>query len=176
MGILDGWKYCPLCASALTVGDERVDCATCGFFGYGNSVPGTEAVIVDKDGRVLLGRRAFEPHAERWDLPGGFIHEGEDPLEALHREVREETGLTVEADGLLGLWNEPYEDGRTVLCLTWFARARDGEMRAADDVSELRWFAAAEVPWSELAFAHDAEAIRLGLGRHEDAQREGVHT
>lgn len=147
---------------------DRVDCAACGFFAYGNSIPGTEAVIVDGEGRVLLGRRAFEPHVGRWDLPGGFLHEGEDPLAALHREVHEETGLTVEPDGLLGMWNEPYQDGRTVLCLTWFARA-SGEMEAADDVTELQWFAADDVPWDELAFTHDAEAIRLGLRRHQDA-------
>lgn len=152
----------------LTIDGDRVDCAACGYLGYGNSVPGTEAVIVDADGRVLLGRRAFEPHVGRWDLPGGFIHEGEDPLEALRREVHEETGMSVEPDGLLGLWNEPYEDGRTVLCITWFARAA-GAMQAADDVSELRWFAPDEVPWDELAFAHDAEAIRLGFRRHEHA-------
>jgi ADP-ribose pyrophosphatase YjhB (NUDIX family) len=168
VGILDGWKYCPRCASPLASDGERLDCPACGFFAYGNAVPGTEAVIVDAEGRVLLGRRAFEPHAGLWDLPGGFIHEGEDPLAALHREVREETGLAVEPDGLLGMWNEPYQDGRTVLCLTWFARAT-GDPQAADDVTELRWFAAGDVPWDELAFAHDAEAIRLGLGRHQDA-------
>ncbi len=168
MGFLDGWKYCPRCASALSRDDNRVDCAACGYFAYGPSFPGTEAVIVDPAGRVLLGRRAFEPHAGRWDLPGGFLNEAEDVLDALHREILEETGLTVEVDGLLGTWNEPYQDGRTVLCLTWFARA-DGEATAADDVTELRWFAEDEVPWGELAFAHDAEAIRLGLRRHQDA-------
>jgi ADP-ribose pyrophosphatase YjhB (NUDIX family) len=152
----------------LALDGNRVDCAACGFFAYGSSIPGTEAVIVDGEGRVLLGRRAFEPHVGRWDLPGGFLNESEDPLVALHREVQEETGLTVEVDGLLGTWNEPYQDGRTVLCLTWFARGT-GEAIAADDVTELRWFAADEIPWDELAFVHDAEAIRLGLRRHEDA-------
>ena len=144
-----------------------MDCTACDFFAYGPSFPGTEAVILDAEGRVLLGRRAFEPHAGRWDLPGGFLNEAEDPLVALHREVQEETGLTIEVDGLLGMWNEPYQDGRTVLCLTWFARA-SGVMEAADDVTELRWFTAQDVPWDELAFAHDAEAIRLGLRRHQN--------
>lgn len=168
MGFLDGWKYCPRCASALSKDDNRVDCGACGFFAYGSSIPGTEAVIVDREGRVLLGRRAFKPHAGRWDLPGGFLNEAEDPFAALQREVHEETGLTVEPDGLLGMWNEPYQDGRTVLCITWFARA-SGEAKAADDVAELRWFAVGEIPWGELAFGHDAEAIRLGLRRHQDA-------
>jgi ADP-ribose pyrophosphatase YjhB (NUDIX family) len=152
----------------LAIGGNRADCANCGFFAYGSSIPGTEAVIVDDEGRVLLGRRAFEPRAGRWDLPGGFLNEAEDTLAALHREVLEETGLAITVDGLLGTWSEPYEDGRTVLCITWLARA-SGEAHAADDVSELRWFAAAEIPWDELAFAHDAEAIQLGLRRHQDA-------
>jgi ADP-ribose pyrophosphatase YjhB (NUDIX family) len=168
VGFLDDWKYCPRCAAVLAISNDRVDCAACGFFAYGNSIPGTEAVIVDAQGRVLLGRRAFEPHLGRWDLPGGFLHEAEAPLDALHREVAEETGLSVAPDGILGMWNEPYQDGRTVLCLTWFARPSGGDMRAADDVTELRWFAAGDVPWDDLAFDHDAEAIRLGLRRHQD--------
>ena len=103
----------PLRVRARVHGD-RVDCAACGFFAYGNSIPGTEAVIVDGEGRVLLGRRAFEPHVGRWDLPGGFLHEGEDPLAALQREVHEETGLDDRARRLARGVERPYggEDGR----------------------------------------------------------------
>src|SRR6266566_3582294 len=99
------------------------------------------------------GRRAFDPGKGLWDLPGGFLHEDEHPLDALHREIREETALDVEPIDFLGFWLEPY-DGRIVLCLAWTVHAT-GEPRAGDDLVELRWFEPDELPpASELAFVH----------------------
>jgi len=171
VGLLDGWKYCPRCAAALAGDPGRLECASCGFVAYGNSVPGAEAIVFDDDGRILLGRRRFEPRAGYWDLPGGFLHEGEEPLAGLRREIREETGLEVEPLRFLGLWNEPY-DGRIVLCLTWVVRAR-GDARPADDLDELRWFGADELPWEELAFTHYAPALSRAL-REQHAQGAGL--
>ena len=169
MGLLDGWKYCPRCTAALAGDGRRLECRACGFVAYGNSVPGAEAVLLDDEGRVLLGRRRFEPRAGYWDFPGGFLHEGEEPLDGMRREIREETGLEVEPLHFLGIWNEPY-DGRIVLCLTWVARAR-GNARAADDLTELRWFAPDELPWDELAFTHYAPALSRALGEQHLAQQ-----
>jgi ADP-ribose pyrophosphatase YjhB (NUDIX family) len=171
VGSLDSWKYCPRCASPLVGNASRLACGSCGFVAYASSVPGAEAVLLDGDGRVLLGRRRFEPRSGYWDLPGGFLEEGEEPLDALRREVREETGLEVEPLRFLGLWNEPY-DGRIVLCLTWLARGH-GDARAGDDLVELCWFAPTELPWEELAFTHYSAALSAGLGE-QHAQGAGL--
>ena len=56
--------------------------------------PGVAAVIVHDD-RVLLFKHVFWT-AARWGLPGGGIEPGEDPAEAVRREVREECGLEIE--------------------------------------------------------------------------------
>jgi ADP-ribose pyrophosphatase YjhB (NUDIX family) len=163
MGALDGWRFCPICGEAIDKHAGRVECPACGFVGYANSVPGVEAVCLDARGRVLLGRRAFDPGKGLWDLPGGFLHEGEPPLDGLRREVREETGLELDALEFLGHWLEPY-DGRVVLCLTWTART-DGDGRPADDLVELRWFAPEELPPAqELAFAHYVDVLRVAVG------------
>jgi mutator protein MutT len=53
------------------------------------------AVISDEAGRVLLLRHRFRP-GSGWGMPGGFIELGEQPAEALRRELREEVGLEVE--------------------------------------------------------------------------------
>jgi ADP-ribose pyrophosphatase YjhB (NUDIX family) len=168
VGALDGWRFCPICAEAIERVEDHVVCRACGFVTYANSVPATEAACFDTRGRVLLGRRAVDPGLGRWDLPGGFLHENEHPLDALRREVREETALELEAVEFLGFWLEPY-DGRTVLCLTWTASA-SGSPRAGDDLAELRWFEPDELPAApELAFSHYPEALSAALRRHEHA-------
>ena len=152
MGALDGWKLCPRCGSALTNEGQHVSCASCGFVAYANSAPAVQALVV-RDGRVLLARRDREPGEGKWDLPGGFLEEGEEPLAGLQRELREETGLEVESVAFLGAFVEPYLD-RFVLGLTWKAVA-EGDAAAADDVAEVRWFAADELPSAdEFAFPH----------------------
>jgi 8-oxo-dGTP diphosphatase len=162
VGVLDDWRFCPRCGEAIDKEAGRAVCGTCGYRGYANPVPGTEAVIFDAAGRVLLGRRAFAPGAGLWDLPGGFLDEHEEPVAALRREVREETGLEIELDGFLGFYLEPYE-GRTVLCLTWRAHARTGDERPGDDLVELGWFSAEELPLDELAFTHYRRALADAL-------------
>jgi 8-oxo-dGTP diphosphatase len=169
VGILHGWRFCPLCSGPLTHTPGRAVCAACGNVVWANPVPGSQALI-ERDGRVLLGRRAHEPGLGLWDIPGGFLDEHEHPLAALHREVLEETGLEVEPTGFLGVWMQPY-DGRTVLCLTWLARPAGGEEAAGDDLVELRWFGPDELPEpDELAFETFVEILSLWRRRrHEHA-------
>ena len=168
MGALDGWRFCPICSEAIDNAGDRVECRACGYVGYANSVPGVEAVCFDSAGRILLGRRAQDPAAGLWDLPGGFLHEGESPLDGLRREIREETALEIEPDAFLGHWLEPYA-GRIVLCLAWTARA-DGAGLAGDDLAELRWFTPDELPGPrELAFAHYTDVLSAAVPGYEHA-------
>jgi ADP-ribose pyrophosphatase YjhB (NUDIX family) len=159
---LDGWRFCPRCAAAIRREPGRAVCDACGFVAYASSAPTASAVLVDAAGRVLLGRRAVEPELGKWDLPGGFLGEGEEPLTGLRRELREETGLDVEPLSFLGAWVDSYGDGadaEATLNLYWLVRA-DGVPRAADDVAELHWFAPdALPPPGELAFRVNAVVL-----------------
>lgn len=165
VGELDGWRYCPRCGEGIEKTEAHVRCPACAFQAWAKPAPGTEAVILDEDERVLLGRRVFDPGAGKWDLPGGFLEEHEDPVAALRREVREETGLELEEPEFVGFYLEPY-DNRTVLCITWLARSSGGTAVAGDDLAEVRWFEPDELPLDELAFAHYPQALRDAL-RHE---------
>lgn len=168
MGILDGWRFCPRCAAAVSAHPARIECRECGFVTWANPVPGAQA-LVERDGRVLLGRRRFDPAAGLWDIPGGFVDEHEHPFQALERELLEETGLEIEPTEFLGIWMQPY-DGRNVLSLTWLARPTAGEERPGDDLVELGWFGPREVPApEELAFETYVEILSLWSSRHEDA-------
>lgn len=131
-------------------------CPACGFVAYANPQPTASAVVLDQEGRILLGRRAGEPEQGKWDLPGGFLEEGEHPLDALVRELREETGLEIEPLELVAIEVDRYGEGPeapATLNLYWTARPVSGRLEAADDVSELRWFHPAELPADdEIAF------------------------
>jgi ADP-ribose pyrophosphatase YjhB (NUDIX family) len=171
VGELDGWRFCPRCRGHLDQHEGRVSCAECGFVAYAASKPTASALCVDDAGRVLLARRAVEPHKGLWDVPGGFLEEGEHPLDAIRRELREETGLEVEPLEFLGAWMDRYGGDSTAeatLNLYWTARLLHGEPRPADDVAELRWFARDELPSAdELAFANTAQVLSAWRLRHE---------
>lgn len=167
MGFLDGWRFCPRCAGSLDSGDGHVACTECGHVVWANSVPGVEALI-EHEGRVLLARRATEPRAGDWDLPGGFPDEGEEPLAALRREAREETGLELGDVELLGIWIEPDYLGRSVFSVTYLAAAPTDAAKAADDVAELRWVGRDELPPDDaFAFLHTPEVLRVWLARQQ---------
>jgi 8-oxo-dGTP diphosphatase len=158
VGRLDGWKFCPRCASALVHEEAAVRCGECGYVEWGSSIPGAQG-LVERNGQLLLGRRAHDPGAGRWDLPGGFLEEGEHPLTALRRELREETGLEIEPLEFFGVWMQPYEY-RNVLCLTWIVEPVGGTERPGDDLAELRWFGERELPApAELAFETYVEVL-----------------
>jgi 8-oxo-dGTP diphosphatase len=131
---------------------------------YASSEPTASAIVLDDAGRLLLARRAQDPYRGKWDLPGGFLEEGEDPLDGVRRELLEETGLTVEPLEFVGVWVDRYGEGSeapATLNLYWTARVLAGEPRPADDVAELAWIDPDELPpEGELAFRNVALALR----------------
>src|SRR5690606_10557191 len=63
-------------------------------------LPGVSGVVLDDDGRLLLGRRA---DTGRWAVPSGILEPGEEPAAGLVREVLEETGVDVVVDALVSV-------------------------------------------------------------------------
>lgn len=175
MGELAGWRFCPRCREELRGDAQRLECPACGFVAYASSKATACALVVGDDGRVLLARRAVEPFKGRWDIPGGFLEEGEHPLDGVRRELREETGLEIEPLDFLGAWMDVYGGDSTAeatLNLYWTARAIAGQAAPADDVDDLRWFAREELPGpDELAF----ENVPLVLAAwQQHAERAGL--
>jgi ADP-ribose pyrophosphatase YjhB (NUDIX family) len=164
VGSLFGWTTCPRCGGELERGEGRVTCRVCGSVFYAESAPAITALVRDDEGRILLARRAFEPDAGLWDMPGGFLEAGEHPLDGLRRELEEETGVSADSGEFVGAYVDTYGDepgAGTVLNLVWTAEIGSGELVPSDDVSELRWFAADELPAEdELAFNWIAPALR----------------
>ncbi len=93
------------------------------------------AIIRDDAGRVLLSRRTDNGW---FNLPGGKVEPGESVVEALIREVWEETGLIVQVDQLIGLYTKRKKRGFT---LTFGARIVAGRLRPSDEADRHEWVA-----------------------------------
>jgi ADP-ribose pyrophosphatase YjhB (NUDIX family) len=108
---------------------------------------GVGAVVVDK-GRVLMVRRGTEPLKGHWSLPGGLVELGEPLLAAVVREVREETGLTVEPVELIELLDRIHRQDERVryhyVIADYLCRVAGGSLRAASDAEAVRWVERAE--------------------------------
>ncbi len=108
---------------------------------------GVGAVVVEQ-GRVLLVQRGTEPAKGRWSIPGGLIEVGESLLEAVAREVREETGLLVEPLELIELLDRIHHDGERVryhyVIADYLCRVVGGTLLAASDADAVRWGERAE--------------------------------
>ncbi len=167
MGVLDGWQVCPRCAHGLEPRHGgHLGCPACGSRYWANSAPTVQGLL-ERDGRVLMGRRRIEPRKGHWDLPGGFLEEGEEPLEGLRREFREETGVEVEPVEWLGAFVDAY-DATFVLGLTWLVRG-EGEPVAADDIETLAWFGPEQIP-AAMAFASQDVLLRRWAERHDEGR------
>lgn len=86
--------------------------------------------------QVLLVRH----HRRGWEIPQGKVEEGESLIEALHREVLEETGVTVEPGPLAAVWSKLSPPA--ALVFGFLARYRSGELTTSDECPEVGWFAA----------------------------------
>lgn len=107
-------------------------------------VPCVGAVITDDSGRLLLIKRRNEPGAGLWSLPGGRIEPGETDEQAVVRETREETGLTVNCGPLLGAVERPGLAGAVIDIRDYAVVVTGGELAAGDDAADVRWVTAAE--------------------------------
>jgi ADP-ribose pyrophosphatase YjhB (NUDIX family) len=122
---------------------------------------GVGAVIIE-DTRVLLVKRAHPPLQAQWSIPGGVLEVGELVREAAIREAREETGLVVEPRDLLCVYDRVLRNaGQRVqyhyVLIDFLCRRVGGDLQAADDAAEVRWFTREELP--ELNLAEDTQDV-----------------
>ncbi len=141
---------------------------------------GVGAVIVD-EGRVLLVRRGTEPLKGHWSLPGGLLELGESLFGGVVREVREETGLTVEPLELVELLDRIHrqKEGQServryhYVIADYLCRVTGGALQAASDADAVRWVEREE--WKDGALQLDPITVRVieAGWQREQAMREG---
>lgn len=170
------FRFCPRCGSALearvlkTGEPMRLVCTspTCGFVFYQDPKVAVGTIIRAPDGGIVLVRRAIEPGYGLWVFPGGYVDRGEDVRLAAVREAREEAGIDVRLDDLVGIYSYA---GSTPVVIVYSATWTSGELALDEENSEVTVFSPAEVPWDALAFRSTSEALRDFLNAQAPAKR-----
>jgi len=112
-----------------------------------------DAIILIKDSVILIKRRN-PPFQGIWALPGGFVDYGETVESAVRRETKEETGLDVEIEKLVGVYSDPDRDPRGhTISVCFLCKPVGGNLKASTDSMDVKEFKLSQIP--ELAFDHE---------------------
>ncbi len=162
-------KFCLSCGGTLEEtpwenGLTLPQCTSCGLKIYRNSKPCAAALIIDRENMsILLAKRGIEPYKGYWDLPGGFLRNGEDPKEGMKRELREEIGVECTIGHLLDIFVDTYgEDDVFTFNVCYIVTPCSPDFKPMDDVAEVKWFRADELP-ENLGFRYLGDIIQKGF-------------
>jgi ADP-ribose pyrophosphatase YjhB (NUDIX family) len=114
-------------------------------------VPSANVIVVSDQGEILLIRRTDNGN---WAVPGGGMDLGESITDAAVRETQEETGITCEITGLVGIYTNPHhvirytsnDEVRQEFSIVFTARPVSGDLRSSSESSEPQWVSPTAVP------------------------------
>lgn len=90
------------------------------------------ALVTNDEGKILLVKSPWRG----WEYPGGLIEPGETFQQALHREIREESGVEVEITGFVGICKNVEKD---IVNIDFTCRYVSGELTTSDESTEVIW-------------------------------------
>jgi ADP-ribose pyrophosphatase YjhB (NUDIX family) len=151
-------KFCPECGGPLeqrqAYGRARPVCPACGYVGFRDPKVAV-AVIVARDGAILLTLRAHDPGRGLWGLPAGYMEWDERVEDAALRETLEETGLDVRLDCLVGVYSYPERGG--LVLVVYAATPTGGTLRTSEESTAVEYWPADALP--PLAFPENTAII-----------------
>ena len=155
-------KYCSLCGAEVKLdyvdGDnrKRFVCTSCQTIHYTNPKVVVGALVHWGD-QVLLCKRAIEPRYGYWNLPAGYLEDGEKSEDGAAREVMEEAGAEIILQGVHVIYNLPQANQ---VYIHFLAELKDGIYSNGPESIETALFTEGEIPWNEMAFHTVEFALR----------------
>ena len=168
-------KYCSSCGSTVTYrvpsddNRERAICDGCDRVHYRNPLV-VVGCVPERDGRVLLCKRAIEPRYGKWTLPAGFMELGETTAGGAARETLEEANATVDLGHLFALV-DVIDAGQVHL---FYTAQLVSDFGAGVETLEARLFSEDEIPWDQIAFQSGVFALRKYF-EIRDSSNQSVH-
>jgi ADP-ribose pyrophosphatase YjhB (NUDIX family) len=167
-------NFCSNCGSdqlhfIIPAGDNRSRfvCQNCGEIHYSNPkiVAGCLPVWQDK---VLLAKRSIEPRLGYWNVPSGYLENGETVEEGALREVWEEAKARPKITGLHAIYSIPHINQ---IYIHFLAALAAPEYGVGEESLEVALFTEEEIPWDQIAFTSSAFTLR----RYFKDRKEGKH-
>jgi ADP-ribose pyrophosphatase YjhB (NUDIX family) len=172
---LSDLNFCPHCGSAnlelkIPEGDtfERYVCQDCHTIHYLNPRVIVGCLPIYKN-KIIICKRAIEPCQGKWNLPAGFMENGERAEDGALRELKEETGLAGQILKLHCIYSIPHVNQVYLIFLT---RIHSSLAVPGDESLEVKYFEEHEVPWGEIGFTSSVYAIE----KYIECKTKNIHT
>ena len=171
-------KFCSECGSdqiqwQIPEGDTRPrhTCSNCGSIFYQNPkiVVGCLALW---EGKILLCKRGIEPRKGLWNLPAGYLENGETVETGALRELKEEAGAELELWHQHTLYSLPHVNQ---VYIHFIGDLREGRHHAGEETTDSQLFSPEEIPWDQIAFSSTEFAIRKYLEYNTTPANSQVH-
>ncbi|OGY27101.1 MAG: hypothetical protein A2Z11_03400 [Candidatus Woykebacteria bacterium RBG_16_43_9] len=102
--------------------------------------------IIEKEGKLLMVQEADANFRGKWNVPAGHINPGENPLAAVVREAKEETGLDVEPKSLAGIQVYRHDTGRSSVRFNFNCEVKGGEIGGLEEeIMDVKWMSVVEI-------------------------------
>lgn len=171
MHIREHFAYCPKCGVTAEPSQNlrSFACIHCGFTVYFNVGASVSGICTRSNGDVLLLKRMRPPRVGTWTLPGGFVEPGETGIDALRREVYEETGLSVSDPTPQSAFPNTYVyKGVTYATfdMVYVCQVDGAPILDGTEVDAHRWFSQTELLDADISFPSLKNAIDRYVSQH----------
>lgn len=166
--------YCSECGEKvrreIPKGDnrERSVCPSCGVVHYKNPLV-VVGCVPEKDGKILLCKRAIEPRYGYWTVPAGFMELGESTVQGAARETLEEACAEVEIGHLFAVV-DVVDAGQVHM---FYTAKLLGDYAAGEESLDVAMYSEDEVPWDDIAFHSGRYALKKYF--EDKGKNNGVH-
>ena len=151
-------KYCHWCGCALVIKalneSDKHYCDNCDRFIFEDPKLAV-VVLASKKDKLLLVKRAIEPKLGKWSFPSGYVDLGESVESAALREVKEETGMEIKINFLVGVYSS---STRPLVLLAYGAEVSGGNVKLNHEVLDVEYFSPNSLP--DMPFPHDDEILK----------------
>ncbi len=172
------FRHCPVCGDVFEKKRVKINepprliCKNreCGFVFYLDPKL-VACVIVEKDDKIILLKRAKSPERGKWVMPGGYVDRGEQVEEAALRETKEECKIDIKLKGLFGVYSYP---GYLEAVIVYLADHVSGTLAAGDETTDIKLTGIEDIPWSDLAFESTRDALKDYCELKKKTGKEGL--
>jgi 8-oxo-dGTP diphosphatase len=173
MHLNDAYHFCPWCGIPWKTPEStsrisnHIRCTNCEFILYQDPKVAV-CVIIEINGKIVIIKRSLPTENGDWAIPGGFVDAGESVEMAAIREVKEEVLLDIAITRLIGVYSK---EGDPVVLIVYEGKIKDGQPGCGAEAVEVVLFDHASIPWKDLSFSANREALKDYFARGKGALR-----